>query len=79
MDMTLKFNMGGVASIEQDIGIVGSYTPSEIVSLLNSGDIITSIREGGGVFDLTDDFRRIGTVRHCEIEHDLEYSEFKLL
>ena len=79
MDMDIKFDMGGVATVEQTITIPSDfYAPLDVLEGLKTGSIVTSIAKGGGVFDLDAGFKRIGNVTECTIDHNLEYSEFEI-
>ena len=81
MYIRIKFDIGGVGTVEQIINMDESnvYTADEIVELLEDGTFVTSIANGGKVFDLSQGFKQVGTIEGSHMDHDMEYSEFELL
>jgi len=74
--LTINFNLSGwntqVIKLYSD-----EFTPEEVVDLLNSGHIVTTLQEGGELFLIRGDgFRQIGEVISNDSEG--EYFDFEL-
>ena len=78
MSRTVKISFYTSGNVTQTIEVEDDCTLSdaEIVEGLERGEVLTTMREGGTVFVLGDDFPIIGVVD--DVENALEYTNFEL-
>jgi hypothetical protein len=75
--MHIKFVVGGVADVFQEIDMFIPISDEDIVKGLNSGRFHTSINENR-VYDM-DSLEPIGRIISTDFSHELDYSNFELV